>query len=273
MIRIAAVGDVHAGLDTAGQLRPHLESLPDEADVFLIAGDLTKTGAPDEAAVLAGELDGLELPIVAVLGNHDHQSDRGEEVCEVLADIGVHVLEGESVTLQVGAARVGIVGAKGFGGGFEGACATEFGEPEMKAFIRHTQGVAASLGWELERLQSEIRVVLLHYAPIRETLLGEHPEIYPFLGSYLLGEACDRHGANLILHGHAHHGTEKGLTPGGIGVRNVAQSVLRKPYAVYAFEDPEGDAFRPPQAEAARTSRDAEFGRHGNGSARAAAPR
>jgi Icc-related predicted phosphoesterase len=272
VIRIAAVGDVHAGRDTAGLLRPHLEDLPDEADVFLIAGDLTKTGEPEEAAVLAGELKGLELPIVAVLGNHDHQSDRGDGVREVLTDVGVHVLEGESTTLDVGGTRVGIVGAKGFGGGFEGACATEFGEAEMKAFIRHTQGIAGSLERELERLQSELRIVLLHYAPVRETLLGEHPEIYPFLGSYLLGEACDRHGADLVLHGHAHHGTEKGLTPGGIGVRNVAQPVLRKPYAVYAFEDRQQAPLEPRRAERIRSDA-VEIGRHEPGSAPTAAAR
>jgi Icc-related predicted phosphoesterase len=236
VITIAAVGDVHAGVDTAGVLRPHLRGLPEEADLFLLAGDLTKTGDPREAEVLAGELADLGVPIVAVLGNHDHHSDRPVEVRRVLGDAGVRVLEGETESIRIGEVTVGVVGAKGFGGGFEGACATDFGEPETKAFIRHSQERAAAVERELKLLDADVRIVLLHYSPVRETLLGEQPELYPFLGSYLLAEACDRQGADLILHGHAHHGTEKGITPGGIGVRNVAQPVLRRPYAVYAFD-------------------------------------
>ena len=235
MIRIAAVGDVHFGEDSAGRLRPQLQHLSERADVLLLAGDLTRHGEPVEAKVLADELRDVEVPVVAVLGNHDHHADRPDEVAALLQDAGVRVLEGTSTTLEVGGTRVGIAGTKGFGGGFQGACATDFGEPLMKEFIGHTREVAARLEASLEALDADLRVALLHYAPVEGTLHGERLEIYPFLGSYLLGEAVDRAGADLVVHGHAHGGAEKAVTPGGIPVRNVAQPLLRRAYAVFCF--------------------------------------
>ena len=237
MIGIAAAGDLHFGRDSAGTLRAHLEGIGEKADVLLLAGDLTKRGEPEEARVLAREIEGVEVPVVAVLGNHDHHSDRQADVAGILRDVGVTVLEGESAVLDVGGERLGVVGAKGFGGGFAGACATDFGEREMKAFVRTTRDVAQRLEDGLRRLEADHRVVLLHYAPIKETLHGEPPEIYAFLGSYLLAESVDRVGADLVLHGHAHHGSEKGVTPGGIHVRNVAQPVIRTAYNVYCLGD------------------------------------
>jgi len=222
MIRIAAVGDLHFGADLRGTLRPHLESLPEQADVLLLAGDLTRVGDPEEAAVL---------------GNHDYQSDREDEVRKILEEVGIRVLEGEAVVLEVDGGRLGVAGSKGFGGGFVGACGSDFGEPEMKAFVRHTKDVAAGLEEALAGLDTDVRVALMHYAPVDQTLQGERLEIYPFLGSYLLGEAVDRAGAALALHGHAHRGIEKGVTPGGIPVRNVALPVIRRPYNVYCLED------------------------------------
>jgi Icc-related predicted phosphoesterase len=246
MIRIAAVGDVHVGLDSAGVLRPKWESLPEEADALLLAGDLTKGGDVDEAAVLAGELDGLEVPVIAVLGNHDHHASDPDGVRAVLVDAGVQVLEGETAVLDVGGARLGVVGAKGFGGGFEGASGSEFGEEEMKAFIRHTKERADAIDHELELLEADVRVVLLHYAPVRDTLVGEPPEIFPFLGSYLLAEPCDRWKVDLAIHGHAHRGATEGATSGGVPVRNVAQAVIQRPYAIFTFGDvPSGDGLRP----------------------------
>jgi Icc-related predicted phosphoesterase len=128
-----------------------------------------------------------------------------------------------------------VAGTKGFGGGFAGACGSEFGEPEMKAFINHTRELAENLERSLAGLDADLRVALLHYSPVEGTLLGERLEIYPFLGSYLLAEAVDRAGADLVLHGHAHRGTEQGVTPGGVQVRNVAQPVIRHAYHVYCF--------------------------------------
>jgi Icc-related predicted phosphoesterase len=241
LIRIAATGDVHFGLESEGTLRPLLEHLPERADVLLMAGDLTRHGDPEEASVLARELRDFDLPVVAVLGNHDYHGDAEREIRVILERAGVQVLEGESTVLEIGGGRLGIAGTKGFGGGFVGANATDFGEPEMKAFVRLTKRLAGELEEALDGLRADRRVALMHYSPIKETLEGEPPEIWAFLGSYLLGEAADRAGCDLIFHGHAHRGTEKGITPGGTQVRNVAQPVIRRAYALYSFVEP-GDA-------------------------------
>ena len=245
MIRVAAVGDIHFGQDSAGTLRPHLEDIAEQADVYLLAGDLTRLGDPEEAAVLARELRDLPVPIVAVLGNHDYHSDQEKAVTDVLEGIGVQVLEGTSTVIDVGGAPVGIAGVKGFGSGFVGACGSDFGEPMMKAYVRHTQEAADRLREALDDLARggvERRVALMHYSPSEGTLQGERLEIYPFLGSYLLGEAVDRVGADLAIHGHAHGGTEKGVTPGGIQVRNVAQPVISRAYNVYCLDCETGPA-------------------------------
>ncbi len=154
-----------------------------------------------------------------MLGNHDYQSDRQEEIRHLLEGAGVQVLEGESTVVEIDGRRVGIAGCKGFGGGFLGACASDFGEPEMKAFVGHTKAIAEQLHLALARLDSDVRIALLHFSPVEDTLVGERLEIYPFLGSYLLAEAIDRVGADLVLHGHAHGGSEKGVTAGGVPVR------------------------------------------------------
>ena len=240
MIRIAAVGDVHFGLDSVGTLRPHLEELPDCADALLLAGDLTKHGDAAEAEVLARELAGVRVPVIAVLGNHDYHLEHEDEIRRALEDAGVRVLEGESAVVDVDGARLGVAGIKGFGGGFAGACGTDFGEREMKAFIRYTRDGAERLAGSLAELDADVRVALLHYAPIKATLVGERLEIYPFLGSYLLAEAVDGAGADLVLHGHAHRGTEKGVTPGGIHVRNVAQPLIRQAFGLFRLHGDDG---------------------------------
>jgi Icc-related predicted phosphoesterase len=236
VIRIAAAGDLHVGADSRGTLRPYLFDVADRADALLLAGDLTKTGQEEEGEVLARELDGIGIPVIAVLGNHDHHSDQTDEVRAQLQGVGVVVLEEEGCVVELPTGTLGIAGAKGFGGGFIGACATDFGEPEMKRFVHVTRATAAALGASLGDLVADVRVALLHYSPIRDTLQGEPLEIYPFLGSYLLAEAVDTAGADLVLHGHAHRGTEWGNTPGGIPVRNVAQPVIRRAFAVYTLE-------------------------------------
>lgn len=238
-MRVAAVGDVHAGADSAGLLGPGFVGIEEHADVLLLAGDLTRCGTPDEAMVLAGELREVTIPKVAVLGNHDHHDGRAEAVIDVLVSQGIRVLEGHAVVLDVGGERLGVAGVKGFGGGFAGASATAFGEDEMKAFIAHTQAVSHRLSdalSALDRCDCDARVALLHYSPVPDTLVGERLEIYPFLGSQLLAEAIDRAGADLALHGHAHAGSEQGITPGGVPVRNVAMPVLRCAYRVFALE-------------------------------------
>jgi Icc-related predicted phosphoesterase len=236
MIRIAAVGDVHLGADARGRMRPALENVGEHADVLLLAGDLTRHGTLDEARVVAEEFADLPVPVVAVLGNHDHHDDRPVEVAKLLSDSGLHVLEGDSVVFRVGDETLGVAGVKGFGGGFAGKCGSNFGEREMKAFVGHTITIADTLRAALESIDADIRVALTHYSPVPDTLRGEPPEIYPFLGSYLLGEAIDATRTDLAIHGHAHFGTEQGLTPGGVRVRNVAQPIIRAAYTVYCVE-------------------------------------
>ena len=243
MIRVAAVGDIHVGRDMAGLLFEQLGSVSTRADVLLLAGDLTKAGRPDEAELLVRELAGVEVPIVAVLGNHDHHSDRASEVAGILRDARIEVLEGDHTVIETPGGTVGVAGVKGFGGGFAGASGSAFGEREMKAFIEHSEERASALGDALAAVDADVTIALMHYSPVRETLSGEPPEIFPFLGSYLLAEAVDRGGADLAIHGHAHRGREQGVTPGGVHVRNVAQTVIRQGYAVYEF-DPEATGGR-----------------------------
>jgi Icc-related predicted phosphoesterase len=231
------MADVHFGADAVGTLRPHLTQLDARADLLLIAGDLTRVGDPAEARLLLDELRDVRLPIVAVLGNHDYHGDRVPAIVDVVKAAGVRLLEGDAVTIETPGGRVGVAGVKGFGGGFLGACASDFGEPEMRAFVQHTKERAARLEAALRTLDGDLRIALLHYGPSPDTLRGEPPGLYPFLGSYLLAEAIDRAGARLAIHGHAHAGVEHGVTAGGTPVRNVAQPVLRRAYALYCFDD------------------------------------
>ena len=235
MIRVAAVGDVHLGGDACGHLRPALTELPSVADVLLLAGDLTRHGTVGEAECVAAEFRDLGVPVVAVLGNHDYHSDQQDEITEVLTGAGLTVLEGDSTVVRVGAERLGVAGVKGFGLGFAGRSCSDFGEPESKAFAGHGKQVAARLAEALDGLDgaADRTVALTHYSPVADTLAGEPPEIYPFLGNYLLAEVIDAHDVDLAVHGHAHAGIEKGLTAGGTRVRNVAHPVLRRAYAVY----------------------------------------
>ncbi|MEE1754728.1 metallophosphoesterase family protein [Streptomyces sp. SP18CS02] len=236
MIRVAAVGDIHLGPDSAGALRPAFDTLGECADVLLLAGDLTRHGTAEEAQVVAGEVAGLDVPVVAVLGNHDYQSDQQAAVTAALEAVGVRVLEGEGTVLDINGVRVGVAGTKGFGGGFAGRSGGEFGEPEMKAFIQYSRRCADGLRTALdvlERKDCAVRIALTHYAPVPDTLVGEPLEIYPFLGSYLLAEAVDGAAADLAVHGHAHMGVEHGMTSGGVRVRNVAQPVIGQAFAVY----------------------------------------
>src|SRR5919202_5912877 len=161
MIRIAAVGDVHYGQDSSGRLKPHLENIEERADLLLLAGDLTRRGEPAEAALLAADLRGLELPRIAVLGNHDYHAGKPNEVRKVLEEAGVTVLEGETAVHEVDGLRVGLAGVKGFGGGFWGACGSDFGEPEMKAFVHYTKSEADKIHRALLDFRSaEYRIAL-----------------------------------------------------------------------------------------------------------------
>jgi Icc-related predicted phosphoesterase len=238
--RIAAVGDIHVGPDSVERTAAGLRHVHERADVLLLAGDLTRCGDPGEADLVVDVLRDVEVPVVAVLGNHDHHADRQDDVIRVLEASGVRVLDRSSTVLELDGARVGIAGARGFGGGFAGASGSSFGEAAMKAFMAETEREASGLRDALVGLGAEVdqRIALLHYSPVPDTLRGERLEIFPFLGSYLLAEAVDTAGADLVIHGHAHAGTERGLTPGGIRVRNVAQPVIQHAYRVFELRTP-----------------------------------
>ena len=232
-VRIAAAGDLHLGVDSEGLLAAELQGLEERADLLLIAGDFTRHGDPAEAQVFAGELAQVAVPMVAVLGNHDYHSDQHELVAKTLEQAGVVVLEGDSIVVEVGDVGVGVAGTKGFGGGFRDACGSDFGEPEMKAFVRHSKSFADELQAQLGSLAyADARIALTHYSPIAATLEGEKLEIFPFLGSYYLEDAIDRGGTDVAFHGHAHAGAEMGRTRGGVAVYNVAHPVIRSTYRI-----------------------------------------
>lgn len=235
MIRVAAVGDVHMDKDVVGRFRPALDTLDDHADLLLLAGDLTRHGTPDEAHCVAEEFGHLKVPVIAVLGNHDYHSDQESAVSHILESVGIKVLEGGATVVPTPGGPVGIAGVKGFGGGFAGRCASTFGEPEIKAFVRTTEVSAETLARALKDVDAPTKIALTHYSPVSDTLNGEPLEIYPFLGSYLLAEAIDAGGANLSIHGHAHHGSPRGMTPGGVRVRNVAHPVIRQAFSVFVL--------------------------------------
>lgn len=236
MIRIAAAGDVHFDRKSHHRLSQHFSGLADKADFFLLAGDLTQTGHPEEMRVLADDLQRCPIPTIAVLGNHDYHVDQVNQVTKILNDVGVTVLEGTSIILNVKNQRVGIAGLKGFGGGFVGACGSDFGEPEMKTFMRHSKYHARVIENAIKEMDADYKIALLHYSPTAQTLAGEKKEIYPFLGCYYLAEAVDYGKADICFHGHAHAGVEKGQTPGGCPVRNVAQPVIRHAFNIYTLE-------------------------------------
>lgn len=220
--------------DLRGHYARSLAELPDQADVLLVAGDLTQHGTLEEAAVFADEFSDCGVPVVAVLGNHDYHSDVEVGIHQLLEDAGIRVLEGDGTVVRTGAGSIGIAGAKGFCMGFAGRCAANFGEPEMKVFTDAGVQSAEKLRKGFAALPPvDVSVALTHFAPIDDTLVGEPPEIWPFLGNYLLGEVVDSVKAQLAVHGHAHMGTEKGETAAGIPVRNVAQPVIRRAYQVY----------------------------------------
>jgi Icc-related predicted phosphoesterase len=233
LIRLAAVGDLHVTLHSAGAIASRFQGINEHADVLLLPGDLTDRGLPDEARLLVRELVAVvNLPIVAVLGNHDQSAGKAGEVVRVLADGGVTVLDGDSFTIDVNGETLGIVGTKGFQGGF-GKNAVEPGfEPAVDVWVNEARREATKIERELATLRADYRVVMLHYSPVRGTVEGEDPEVIPFMGTSRLCEPIDRLGADLVVHGHSHHGTHMGATPGSIPVYNVAASLLATPYAI-----------------------------------------
>ena len=224
-VRLAAVGDLHVGENAEHPYRELFARVSQEADILALCGDLTNFGKTPEAEILAEDLQACKIPVVGVLGNHDYECGQPQEVCRILHQAGVKLLEGEAYEIE----GVGFAGGKGFIGGFGRNMLTAFGEPAIKAFVQASVDENLKLESSLRMLKTERTVVVLHYSPIPETLQGEPPEIFPFLGSARIGETIDRFdGVKVVIHGHAHSGAYEGRTPRGVPVYNVARPLLTR---------------------------------------------
>lgn len=234
-MRIAATADLHFTAQRYTALRDELSKVRDEADLLVLAGDLTNFGQPSEMEPLINAMIRLRVPVVAVLGNHDFECGKEQELMRMMTAEGIKVLDGSAYERD----GIGFAGTKGFSGGFGRGVLTAFGEPEIKAFVQASVNEAMKLERAMSQLRTNKRVVVLHYSPIVTTVQGEPSEIYPFLGCSRLAEVVDRHGADFIVHGHAHHGTLEGKTVGGVPVHNVAITLLQSqnPPAVYKVFD------------------------------------
>jgi uncharacterized protein len=231
-LRVAAMGDLHVTGTTGPNYRELFAEISEQADVLCLCGDLTNLGNVKEAEALAEQLRALRIPAVGVLGNHDWECGHVEDLTRILEAARLTLL-GEEVRVVAG---VGFAGVKGFAGGFDARMLSPFGEPEIKAFVSAAQNEATTLEKALTAIHDcERIVVVLHYAPIAATVAGEPPEIAPFLGSSRLAEVIDRFPVTAVFHGHAHHGAFRGITPKGIPVYNVAQTVEKEGGRQYAL--------------------------------------
>jgi Icc-related predicted phosphoesterase len=240
VIRIAAAGDVHASEATRERVMDAFDRVADEADVVLLAGDLTTTGEPEQAAVLADACRGLEIPVFAVLGNHDYHAARADDIKAVLEEAGVHVLERNWRTCTIAGVQLGVVGTKGFVGGFPGSVLPDFGEALLRQVYGETTAEAAAIARGLQEIvHCDLRIVLLHYAPVQATIIGEPEGIHVMLGSDRLATPIAEYGADLVLHGHAHAGTFEGQI-GKIPVYNVAVHVTGRDFWIFDLEGKKG---------------------------------
>lgn len=238
-LRLAAVGDIHCGADFPRPLGQLFAAMCEAADVLLLCGDLTHDGLPTEAKKLVQEMKGsVTKPVVAVLGNHDHESGKQEAVAEILLQAGVHVLDGQSVELE----GVGFAGTKGFCGGFDGVALQAWGEGLIKDFVRGSMEEAMKLESALAKITARRKIVLLHYSPIKGTIKEEPAEIHAFLGSSHLEPPIDRGSVSAVFHGHAHRGSVQGWTRGRTPVFNAAMPLLertrpgRPPFLLFEVE-------------------------------------
>src|SRR5579884_374799 len=231
-VRVAALADIHVNKTTAGAFQPLFAQVASSADIFLLAGDLTDYGLPEEAHALARELrTTVKIPIIAVLGNHDFESGKQQEVTAILTDAGIRVLDGDACEVH----GIGIAGIKGFVGGFGPRMLSPWGEPTIKQLVHEAIEEALKLESALARLRTKQRLALLHYAPIEATVVGEPPEIFPFLGCSRLEEPLNRYPVTAVFHGHAHRGHPEGKTNTGVPVYNVAHALMRQASAERPF--------------------------------------
>jgi Icc-related predicted phosphoesterase len=226
IVRVAAIGDIHHGKNAVqGSLQSLFAQITETADILVLCGDLTDYGHPDEARALAREITAaVKIPSVAVLGNHDCEMDQQAEICKILQDAGVAVLDGDSAEFH----GIGFAGVKGFCGGFGRRALGPWGEPIIKQFVREAVDEALKLESALARLRTDRLIVVLHYSPIQGTVEGEPREIYPFLGCSRLEEPIGRFPVSAVFHGHAHHGQPEGRTTTNVPVFNVSQALMRE---------------------------------------------
>jgi Icc-related predicted phosphoesterase len=232
-LRVAAIGDLHVQEDSVAPYREMFAEISASADVLVLCGDLTNFGKTGEAEILAEDIKSCSIPVVGVLGNHDYECGQPDKVCSILHSAGMKVLDEQAVEIE----GVGFAGVKGFMGGYGRGELAPFGEPIAKAFVDEVMNEARKLENQLRTLRTERSVAVLHYSPIEQTIEGEPPAIYQYLGSQRLCEPIDRFDhVKAVVHGHAHHGSYEGRTPRGTPVYNVAQFVLRpkfgKPYVI-----------------------------------------
>jgi Icc-related predicted phosphoesterase len=226
-IRIAAVGDIHCSKTSQGAFNSLFSAANEAADIFLLCGDLTDYGLSEEAEVLAKEITSfLRIPVVAVLGNHDFETNNQTEVRRILEGAGVSVLDGETCEIK----GVGFAGAKGFAGGFGRGALGAWGEASIKSFVQEAIDEALKLETALARLRTEHKIAVLHYSPVQQTVEGEPVEIFAFLGSSRLEEPLNRFQVSAVFHGHAHRGSPEGATSGGTPVYNVAMPLMKTRY-------------------------------------------
>ena len=232
-IRIAAAGDIHCSEPLRDRIVGAFAELQGTVDLVLLAGDLTTHGEPEQAAVLADAVRDLGIPVVAVLGNHDYHANRCDEVGEILREAGIRLLARDFAILELNGSEVGVVGVKGFVGGFPGAELPDFGEPLLREVYRETTRDVDAIEAGLESIAGcHRRIVLLHYAPVPETLVGEPETIWAFLGSSRLAAPIGAHRPDLVLHGHAHRGSFAGAI-GEVPVHNVAVHVTGQEFAFF----------------------------------------
>lgn len=227
-IRIAAVADLHYRTGTEARFRGAFADISDTADILLLCGDIIDYGLPEEARLLMKDISetAKRITIIAVLGNHEYESGKVDEVVNIMKGGGITILDGEACEVQ----GVGFAGVKGFPGGFGARVLAPWGEPSIKQFVHEAVEEALKLESALARLRTPSRIALLHYAPIAATVAGEPPEIFPFLGCSRLEEPINRYPVAAVFHGHAHNGTHEGKTTSGIPVYNVALKLMEKTF-------------------------------------------